>query len=155
MHVAVQRVRLSWTKLSRGAPGAALRNARPAAFRLPWSTPPFFHTVDLSEADGFTPRASMTTGSPSRDELLLHERNGLLNVQLTHNPFGRPDRWPLPPVRLQPGETLRWQINYRFGAYDHWSYRLDTFNVAYDAPATPDLFLAPPTRTRDERTHLR
>ncbi|MEU6037222.1 hypothetical protein ABZ801_17625 [Actinomadura sp. NPDC047616] len=63
-----------------------------------------------------------------------------------------------PPLRRRPrrvpGETLRWQINYRFSCYHGWSYRLDTLNLAYGTAFPPDVFLTPPTRNVDERARL-
>lgn len=46
-------------------------------------------------------------------------------------------------------------INYRFAAHDgHWSYRLDTLNLAHGEVAA-NTFLGTPTRVVDERSGLR
>jgi hypothetical protein len=157
--VAVQWVRTSWTKDSRGGPAAARRNAAPVGFVLPARGLPVVHTVAMSEADGFEPHESLVDGEPGSDLVLLTEVEGRLRVELVVTPFGMPRRWRrVPAVRLLPGEWLRWQVNYRFswpmtrgGA---WTYRLDTLNVAY-CPGTVDVFTGVPTRYVDERARLR
>ncbi|MEU5264028.1 hypothetical protein [Amycolatopsis sp. NPDC021455] len=64
--------------------------------------------------------------------------------------------WRPQPVRLRPGEWLRWQFNLRFGSTFSsgraWSYRLETLNLAYGGH--PD-FSGKPTRTVIERGDLR
>lgn len=118
MEVVAQLVRTSWTKRSRRAPGAAPRNAAPAAFLLPALQPPFVHQVLMGEHDDFQPHFTVHEGLPGTgpdSAILLNEDNGLLQVQLTVTPFGMPRRWRRPPaVRIAPGDWLRWQINYRF-----------------------------------------
>ncbi|MFD6416245.1 hypothetical protein [Streptomyces sp. NPDC060194] len=157
MNVVVQRVRTSWTKASRGGPGAAVRNAAPIAFAVPLGLGSGLHEVVLAEADGFVPQ--MTEGELSDAGLQLREADGLLRVrppELARMTAPRRDRRP-PSVRLAPGQWLRWQINYRFGGgwSDTWTYRLDTLNIAY-GPTSADVFLTtPPTRTVDERGFLR
>ncbi|MCX2181213.1 hypothetical protein KV205_11820 [Streptomyces sp. SKN60] len=155
MEITAQWVRVSWTKRSRGGPAAALRNGLPAGFALPSPTPPtpgFAHAVRLREDDDFRPRAGETT---LRDAgLVLRDENGRLRVH-TNIPLlgGLPPRRRRPPaVRLEPGQWVRWRLNYRFssaaGVRD-WSYWLDTFNVAY-GPVAPDVFLGEPPLLVDE-----
>ncbi|GGS73072.1 hypothetical protein GCM10010222_12410 [Streptomyces tanashiensis] len=55
-------------------------------------------------------------------------------------------------VRLLPGQSVRWQLNYRFTralGIRGWSYWLNTFNIAYD-PVDQDVFLLEPTVIVDE-----
>lgn len=65
----------------------------------------------------------------------LQEADGLLTVSPPEVvPGGVPLRdWRHPAVQLAPGEWLRWQINYCFGGCTNWTYRLETFNVAWSA----------------------
>jgi hypothetical protein len=161
MEVVIQWVRTSWTKRSRGEPGAARRNAAPAAFPLPPVPPPFVHQVLMGEHDGFQPHFTLHEGLPGTGPdagVLLTEDNGLLLVQLMVTPFGWPRRWRRPPaVRIAPGDWLRWQVNYRFGPETdggEWTYRLDTLNVAH-GPAPVNLFLGPPSRRVSELATLR
>ncbi len=156
MDVVVQRVRTSWTKASRGGPGAAARNAAPTVFPLPPGLRSGLHDVAMGEADAFSPRVS--EHDLSRPGIVLREVDGLLQVGPPEtSSFSMPPRNRRPPkVRLGPGQWLQWQINYRFGGgwSETWTYRLDTFNVAY-GPASSDVFLGTPTRCVDERGFLR
>ncbi len=67
--------------------------------------------------------------------------------------FGLPPRPRRPPpVRLLPGQWVRWQLNYRFSSalgIRGWSYWLDPFNIAY-GPVTRDASLSEPTVIVDE-----
>ncbi|MEW5630114.1 hypothetical protein AB1388_26660 [Streptomyces hydrogenans] len=156
MRVVVQRVRTSWTKASRGSTGATVRNAAPIAFSLPTGLTSALHDVSMQESDSFVPH--MSVRDLSDPGLVLKESDGLLRV---HRPettiFSMPQRNRRPPaLRLTPGQWLQWQINYRFvGTWGGpWSYRLDTFNVAY-CPASPEVFLGTPVHHVDERAPLR
>lgn len=152
MEVTVQLVKHFWTKQSRGGEAAARRNAPPPGFPLPPMTSEFFHFVQMSERDGFEPRASQkdrrdlgVSLRDERDRLRVHPRVEPL--------FGLPPRPRRPPaVRLLPGQWVRWQLNYRFssaaGVRD-WSYWLDTFNIAY-GPVDREVFLSEPTYVVDE-----
>ncbi|GLZ13014.1 hypothetical protein Acsp04_32490 [Actinomadura sp. NBRC 104425] len=155
MDVTIQLVRVSWTKASRGGPGAARRNACPEAFPLPSVDPPFVHTVHMREEHDFAPHETVTEGPPHRDLVHVREHDGLLHVELRPCPFGNPWRQgPRKNIRLAPGETLRWKINYRFSGNYGWSYRQDTLNIAYGHAFPPNIFLTPPTHATDERAHL-
>lgn len=94
-----------------------------------------------------------------RVDVQLREAEGRLRVLPRVQPlFAIPPRPRRPPaVRLEPGQWVCWQLNYRFssaaGVRD-WSYWLDTFNVAY-GPVTADVFLSAPTVSVDERGPLR
>ncbi|MFC6885566.1 MULTISPECIES: hypothetical protein [Actinomadura] len=160
METVVQWVRTSWTKRSRGHPGADRRNAAPTSFRLPSMRAPFVHEVFLNERDDFRPRFEARPGLPDRSTgcgVSLREEDGLLLVELVASPYGMPRRWRRPPVvRVADGEWLRWSINYRFAGTNggEWSYRLDTFNVAHGTTSA-DVFLGAPTRHVDELAALR
>jgi hypothetical protein len=72
--------------------------------------------------------------------------------------FALPPRQRQPPaVRLNPGQWVRWQLNYRFSSaagMQDWSYWLDTFNIAY-GPVNTDVFLSTPTLFIEEQGPLR
>lgn len=154
----MQRIRTSWTKRSRGCPDASRRNAAPVGLALPVIRADLLHEVTIDEVGGFIPSA-VTGDTNDLNDIDLDLTNGRLRVYCRIDQYGRPqgDRRP-PAVRINVGEWLRWQVNYRFGQAclcgNDWSYRLDTVNVAL-APAAPDLFLGPPTRHVDERIRLR
>jgi hypothetical protein len=155
MDTVVQRVRTSWTKASRGGHEAALRNAASTAFRLPPGLSSGLHEVALWEYASFRPE--VLVGDLADCGMVLHEVDGRLSAGPPDAvPGGVPRRdWRPPAVLLAPGQWLRWQINYRFGGRTNWTYRLDTFNVAYGSPP-PNVFLgAPPTFRIDERGSLR
>jgi hypothetical protein len=162
MEVLIQRVQTTWTKASRGGPLAAIRNAAPVGFPLPSTVPPFVHEVWMWESEGFRPLHRSNAGLPDATGnsrvLLRVEDDGRLRVQLELVPFGIPNRKRRPPaVRLNRGEWLRWQVNYRFAGGtggDQWTYRLDTLNIAFGEVAA-DTFTRDPARHVDERTRLR
>jgi hypothetical protein len=154
MDVVAQPVRTTWTKRSRGGAAASARNRVPAAFALPAGA--VVHEVHVDESTGFEPRFALRT-LDELDGVLLREADGGLSVLVTPSPWGMPKRnWRPSPVRLEPGEWLRWQVNLRFGATcecgSDWSYRLETLNLAYGGRAD---FTGTPTRTVIERGDLR
>jgi hypothetical protein len=155
--VVVQWVRTYWTKRSRGAPGATRRNAVPEAFPLPEAVPPFVHEVRMHESDDFTPHPAVTSGLPPAAQVELTEADGTLTVLLvlqTAPEWARNGLGLRRPIALRPGQTLRWQANYRFTPDWGWYYRLDTLNVCY-GKGSAEVFLGPPAHRIDERSQLR
>lgn len=149
-----QRVRTTWTKRSRGGPAASVRNRVPIAFALPSEAG--LHEVNIDESTGFEPRFAVRPLA-ELDDVRLREVDGGLSVLVIPSLWGVPRRaWRPPPVRLAPGEWLRWQVNQRFGSTCSsgiaWSYRLETLNLAYGRRAD---FSGKPTRTVIERGDLR
>jgi hypothetical protein len=57
-------------------------------------------------------------------------------------------------IALRPGQTLRWQANYRFRPDWGWYYRLDTLNVCY-GKGSAEVFMGPTAHRIDERSQLR
>ncbi|MEU4525581.1 hypothetical protein AB0F52_43515 [Amycolatopsis sp. NPDC024027] len=152
--VVAQRVRTTWTKRSRGGPAAAVRNRVPIAFPLPPGVE--LHDVHVDESTGFEPRFALRPLG-ELESVTLREAEGGLSVLVTPSLWGTPKRnWRPSPVRLEPGEWLRWQFNLRFGATcgcgSDWSYRLETLNLAYGRPAD---FSGKPSRTVIELDDLR
>jgi hypothetical protein len=124
----------------------------PVAFPLPEGVR--FHAVDVDESTGFTPRSAVLD---ALDGVTLREAEGSLAVRVESAWMSWPRRdWRPAPVRLRPGEWLRWQINYRFGSTcecgAQWRYRLDTLNLAYGE--APD-FAGTPNRSVTELGDLR
>ncbi|MEU6143425.1 hypothetical protein ABZ848_24070 [Streptomyces sp. NPDC047081] len=159
MDITVQWIRTSWTKKSRGGEAAARRNALPVGFAVPHGlAAPDAHTVRMREWEGFVPyngRAEL------RDlAVRLQVRNGRLRVRPPHvDPlYGLPPRPRRPPaVRLDPGQWVRWQLNFRFSSMagmQDWSYWLDTFNIAY-GPVDAEVFLGEPSFHVDEQGPVR
>lgn len=157
MEIAIQWIRTSWTKQSRGGEAAARRNAAPVGFVLPAAGAASAHVVRMHERDGFEPHAARQ--DPGKVNVQLREAAGRLRVfPRVQPPFAMPPRPRRPPaVRLAPGEWVRWQLNYRFSStsgMQDWSYWLDTFNIAY-GPVDDDVFLSTPTVLVDEQGPLR
>ncbi|TDD89267.1 hypothetical protein [Actinomadura rubrisoli] len=156
MDVAVQWVRVYWTRRSRGAPGAVRRNSLPEAFPLPDGTPPFVHEVHMYEGEDFIPESSLTSGLPPVTQLELAESRGILRVMLVPQMNNAQARTRLEPawrrmgVPLRRRHTLRWHINYRFMAEWGWYYRLDTLNIVYGT-FSGEVFVHHPVRRIDER----
>ena len=163
MDVTVQWIRTSWTKRSRGGEAAATRNAAPVGFALPAGAlgrggEPFVHTVRMGERDDFVPHDRQGDDLRAVD-VQLREVDGLLRVLPRVRPmFGVPPRpRRRPAVRLQPGQWVRWRLNYRFSSaagIRDWSYWLDTFNIAY-GPVGAEVFLGEPTVHVDEQGPVR
>ncbi|MCX5127028.1 hypothetical protein [Streptomyces sp. NBC_00347] len=157
MEIAVQWIRTSWTKQSRGGEAASRRNVAPVGFALPHDAASFAHVIRMDEHDGFEPKDSRE--DLSKVDVQLRETDGRLRVFPRVQPlFALPPRRRRPPaVRLVPGQWVRWQLNYRFSSalgLRGWSYWLDTFNIAY-GPVDTDVFLSTPTVFIDERGPLR
>ncbi len=159
MQPVVQWVRTSWTKASRGGPDATRRNVTPLAFPLPAGDGPLVHGIVMREGEDFVPHARHQAELPAADELDLRPVGRRLRIQLVASAWGMPRRHRRPPaVLLEPGEWLRWHINYRFSAGcscgAEWSYRLDTPNLAH-GPVDLDAFLGEPHHLVDERGYVR
>ncbi|MFE9575105.1 hypothetical protein ACFYO1_01865 [Nocardia sp. NPDC006044] len=164
MAIVMQWVRTSWTKNSRGAPAATVRNAAPVAFELPDVGRAIVHEVTMKESSHFHASSTMRDLPPIQPRMTMEgvsltQVSGVLHVLPVI-----PPHWSLPPLhrrppaaRLEPGQWLRWQLNYRFSSLTgmgDWSYHLHTLNLAYGLPE-PDIFLGTPTRYIDERGSLR
>ncbi|MCF3104480.1 hypothetical protein IPZ58_23215 [Streptomyces roseoverticillatus] len=159
MDIAVQWVRVTWTKRSRGAEAATIRNALPVAFTLPDAASlPVVHDVVMPEREGFAARESLH-GRAERG-VRLREIEGHLLVRppdISSLQAMPPRRRRPPAVRLAPGEWLRWQLNHRCSSaagMADWFYEQNTLNIAY-GPHARDVFLGTPTRHVDERGYLR
>lgn len=157
MTITAQWVRVSWTKLSRGGPAAAVRNALPAGCVLPELPGRSAHVVRMREEAGFAPVE--TVADVGTLNVSLREVGGRLRVLPRIGPLhGLPPRKRRPPaVKLAPGEWVRWRLNYRFSSsagMQDWSYWLDTFNVGY-GDLSAEVFLGEPTRFVDERGPVR
>ncbi|MEV7971564.1 hypothetical protein [Cellulomonas sp. NPDC089187] len=168
----VQWLVTEWTVASRGAPGATRRNATPLGLRLPdphdlperGPRPRVrLHAVGFDEADDFepgTPRPSLV--DPGDLGLIIDGNRLAVRFQPTFR--RRSTSAPAhPTVRLDPGQWLRWQANYRLGASPcgsggEWRYHLHTVNVHWpdpDTPVDPHVFTATPDRLVRELMPLR
>jgi hypothetical protein len=146
----VQQVDVTYTKASRGAPGAARRNALPRAFAMhvAGDAPFAFERYVLRERDGFVPvrrEAATSASAPGRQNgLTLSAAAGRVTVGLRWSPFaGRPPRRPVPrALELYPGQTARLFVNARHASYAGQWYAETTYNVAFGPALAPDAFTA-------------
>jgi hypothetical protein len=72
--VVTQRVRTSWTTLSRGGPAAARRNAAPVGFVLPEVVAPLAHEVVMRDHTGQNKNRVCTVQGPSVEVSPVRER---------------------------------------------------------------------------------
>jgi hypothetical protein len=136
---------MSWTKLSLGEPGATRRHALPVGFQLPAVAGSFTHVVHVREWQDFEPEFGVQPGLPSG--VTAQEQGGRVLVHVDPPfPIGQAPR---APVRLAPGEWLRWRLNGRVSGADQWLYWLQTYNVAY-GPVPEDAFLGAPDRVVEQ-----
>lgn len=168
--VVAQWVQVTWTKASRGAPGAVRRNAVPTGLLLPSAEVPILHDVTAEEQDGFEPRENwhaVALGGrddalppvgeyrrPRHGHVLLRSKAGVFTVQLVGMRgwgYASPRRHPA--VRLEPGQWVRWIVNHRFSGYRGWSYSQVILNLA-NGPVALDTFLGDPPLSVDERVSL-
>lgn len=145
MDVIVQHVQTSWTKLSVGEPGASRRQAVPAGFALPAVTGSVTHVVTVREWQDFVPEFAVQAVLPPNVTVEADGARVLVHVE-PPLPIGQAPR---APVRLGPGEWLRWVINGRVSGADEWIYWLQTYNVA-PAPAAAGVFLGAPDRVVEQ-----
>jgi hypothetical protein len=165
--LVVQRVRIRWSPVGRGAVAATRRRAVPTTLPLPDAPEAdlVVHDVHAHEADDYQFSARLLTGEDAAAALALHLQPGDTgSVAVRRQPF-----WVAHPhgrlshgrrlFVLSPAQVGRYQLNFRTRHtqcqcaatwfYEHW-----VVHVA-NAPASRDLFLATtPTYTIDELTHL-
>lgn len=161
--VVVQHIRVVWTKASRGAPGAVVRNAVPAAVLIetaplaPW----VFHSVHFLERSGFKPESQhQFTRETHRERdrgLLLELLPDGLHVGFRWEPgVGQPPRHERREAfTLSVGGYARVIVNGRHAPDEgHW-YTQETYNVVFGDVVDVDTFTArPPTEVLDLRETL-
>ncbi|RPF22245.1 hypothetical protein [Myceligenerans xiligouense] len=155
--VVIQIVRVSWTKASRGAEGAAARRAAPLGLVLPDElTTASFHQVVFDETDAFTPESRRLPSELLDDRIRIdiHDAGPVVRVGPL---FGFTYRGYHPSVRLRPGRWVRWLQNARWTSatgHGDWRYTAETVNVAI-APVELGVFMGEPDKVIDERVSLR
>ncbi len=165
-----QRVRVTWTKASRGMPGAALRAAVPFAFALP---PTFLsssrasarvHVVVADEADDFVPRTA-DAASGDDDFALIDQRffDDAVEVRFRddHWSYGGPSQLGVHGAlfRLARGEVGSFVFNrrtaYSLSGRRASSYREERWHFCAGKPADVDVFVtAARVKTVDVRVRL-
>lgn len=161
--ILVQEIRTDWSKVSRGAPGAAKRAAVPRALPLPLHRADrdfyalFEHRVFFSEWEGFRDPGEQVACSEEVGQVIygcvrLKLEGESLRVVWKYDPgyAGAPSRDgnPKQAFTLRPGQWGRVVYNGRFGEDEGWYYRQTTFNVALAERASACVF------TESEPAHV-
>lgn len=169
-NVFVQTVSTIWTKASRGAPQAAVRNQLPDAFALAdihleqLLAGECYAQVIIHERDGFKPRASVEDFfSPDfrwrwPGVAIQFLNNDKVIVRYKHEAWqGTPNRSHQPAVKyeLASDKLLRVKFNYRTaGAWGEWWYHLYLFNILRTESPSVDMFLAEPAKIISDLAEL-
>ena len=170
MRAVVQQVSVTWTKRSRGAPGAVARSAVPEGFPLPDDAAApsalVVHHVRAAERDGFIPveRVEIPDHGVAAEDLARVELAVVDGALAVARPAARWDRTLAYPrarhqlrkaaFRLTPGTWGRLRANFRHAPEwcgDGW-YQQIVVNVAWlpDGPAPAELFTGTPAEFLDE-----
>lgn len=165
----VQILETKWTKASRGAEEASVRNQVPVCLEFPPgfdSTGGAVHHVSFGEADQFTHRSS-TKALPNPNErqkfpgVTIDQTESGLKVDFHWDFFavGAPERRSHPIFNLKKNEYGRFSFNGRLGSSlsdgRDWTYFMYTYNILLAEQFVPSAFIrTPPDRTASELADL-
>jgi hypothetical protein len=158
----VQQVDILYTKASRGAPQATVRNHLPRAFVMHGGADAFyFEHYKLLESTDFAlnlqDRSSAASPPKRKNGLAIELSENSVTVGLIWNAsIGQPRREnKLRAIVLKPGETARLSINGRHASYSGQFYTEATYNVAFGNSISNDVFIkAEPDSVFDLRADL-
>ncbi len=170
--IVVQRIRVEWTKVSRGAPGATRRARVPVALPLPSDFRPerlVLHDMRAVEEEAFALVTAVPGPSNRRAEPEAHGpttghfepiswrvNRAQLIVDLAPSGLSAPRRPYSRAFVLSPGEWGRVLFNERFGADREWRYVHTVVNLAFRVTWSAELFThSTPARVFDGRARLR
>jgi len=163
MQLWVQQVDILYTKASRGAPQATVRNRLPRAFVMHVAGEPAFAFAHhrLLEWNDFQPvlQETGTAAAPPRgqNDLVIGASGDVVTLGLRwRSSIGQPARHDRPKaITLRPGQTARLIINGRYTSYSGQVYTEATYNVAFGERLPDDVFLASePADVLDLRAEL-
>ena len=146
--VWVQQVDILYTKASRGAPQATVRNRLPRAFVM-YSVGEdtfYFEHYKLLESKEFVStlqdRSSAISLPKRKNDLVMELSENTLTLGLMWNQaIGQPRRQSNPrAVTIKPGETARLSINGRYTSYSGQIYTEATYNVAFGDRISNEIF---------------
>jgi hypothetical protein len=158
----VQQIEILYTKASRGAPQANVRNRLPRAFVMQGGNDAFyFEHYKLLESKDFVAnlqdRSSAASPPKRKNGLTIELSENSATVGLIWNAsIGQPRREnKLSAIRLKPGKTARLCINGRHASYSGQFYTEITYNVAFGDAISNDVFMkAEPDSVFDLRADL-
>lgn len=159
----VQQVDILYTKASRGAPQATVRNNLPRAFVMLGGGDDafYFEHYKLLEPKEFVSslqEQSRAVSPPKRKNSLVIElsENSVTLGLMWNASIGQPRRENKPRVAtIKAGQTARLSINGRHASYSGQFYTETTYNVAFGDSLANDIFLkAEPDSVFDLRADL-
>lgn len=149
--IIIQRIETEWTKLSRGMPNAAKRNAVPRKMLIPLNDITnngiYVHEVKISEKDDF--KIQQKTFNIDNTEkywsLIFNNETGFVKVQFKYNypEHGKPDRGRFKKTlfKLRENEIGIFHINGRFASYSGQYYSQHFVNIANTAEILGNIFI--------------
>lgn len=160
--IVVQVITITWTKASRGAPGAVERAAVAEVAPVPsaGTAPVLVHEVEAHESAGFAviDRGTRAPGPLPIDVagVRLDDRDGVVAVtRMATTRDGWPPRpYDRPAFRLESGQWGRLLRNSRHSDHDGWRYSKVIMNVGNLAGVRTDAFTGDPVATIDEQAAL-
>ena len=151
MLIIVQRIETTWTKRSRGMPGAKARNSVPKALKLPILNSAteglFIHEIYADENHNFELHQHWhETDLMKYWSLDFREESSLLRILFTYDYYqhGQPKRnaHRQPIIKLDREAFASFCINGRFTSYRGQFYRQHFVNLAYVESPTSNIFLS-------------
>ena len=150
--IIIQHIQTTWTKQSRGMPGAAIRNAVPRTLELPIvlgaSQKIFIHKIVAHEQDNFRlqQKSEISEESDRYWSLSFPEDQDAVQVLFaySYSQHGQPNRGTFrrPIFKLTAGQWGSMHINGRFTSYSGQWYRQHFVNIAHVDNPERNLFLS-------------
>lgn len=167
LQTIVQIVETHWTKQSRGAAGATIRNALPEVLPIPTSVAPsgpiLLHHAQFRESDNFTtPRSTGLMIFGAHDETTWRLRiepadDGGVDVLFYGSRFQFTSGRSTDKARLPANTWLQIVSNMREAHEDYWCYRKFVYNIVHARQPDASLLLrtTAPVRRIDRQIQLR
>ena len=161
--LVVQRIRIEWTKASRGGEGATLRNALPEICPLPplrqVGGEYLFHDIHFREWDQFACRETLAEskipGHLDLSPLFLHVAPDRIQAKFlwSWKDCGAPERDSHDLFSLALGEWAQFRCNGRFGPQtpgeSSWWYRKSIFTIAFIEEFDAGIFSSQPATSAE------
>ena len=149
--IIVQRIETEWTKLSRGMPNAAKRNAVPRKMSIPLNDNIndgiYVHEIKISEKDDFDlhQETYYMDNAIKYWSLFFNNEAGFVKVQFKYSYWehGKPDRGKFKKTlfKLRKNEIGVLHINGRFTSYSGQHYTQHFVNIANTTEVCENIFM--------------